>query len=222
MERECARSSVAQRTRDALALLGGFALVFASLVATGCQPGVGSACTLSTDCGTTGALVCDTSEFQGYCTVEDCVPNECPNNAACVLFNPEVPGCAPNDRVQGSRIGQQFCMATCGSNSNCRDGYECKSPLSAPWHAAILDTNQFELVCIPIPLEGADGGNSGYLYDPEAAVCQAVGPVFDADFPPLDASDVMTLDSQAADSEARESEVGEAGESGADATHSGD
>jgi hypothetical protein len=158
----------------------------------------------------TGGLVCDASEFEGYCTVEDCVPNECPNNAACVLFNPAVPGCAPNDRLQGSRISQQFCMAGCSTTSNCRDGYECVNPTLPPWNAVILDNNQDELVCIPMPLETSEGGDaaSASQYDPDAAVCQVVGPAFDANFPLLDASDAMT--------------DGTAAESSVDATRSGD
>jgi len=195
MKRECARSSIANLVLAVIALMG--------LLASGCQPGVGSPCTLSTDCGTTGALVCDTSQFEGYCTVEDCVPDECPNNAACVLFNPEIPGCAPNDHAQGSRIGQQFCMATCGSSSNCRDGYECADPTKSPWYGDILDRTP-AMVCIPMPLESTDAS----LIISDAAVCQTVGPAFDANFPALDASDAMT--------------DGAAVESGADAADSGD
>jgi hypothetical protein len=202
MQREPARSPFATLVLAVMALMG--------LLASGCTPGVGSACTFSTDCGTTGTLVCDTSEFQGYCTVEDCVPDECPTNSACVLFNPQVPGCGYNDRAQGSRIADQFCMATCGSNSDCRDGYECADPTLAPWRAEILDNldNRGVKVCIPMPLEGTDGGGAS-LIEPDAAVCQVEGPPFDAHFDaPDDAFDAM-ID-------------GEAEESGTDAADSGD
>lgn len=179
MKRERASSSTGDVAMALVAFLG--------LVVSGCQPGVGSGCTLSTDCGTTGALVCDTSEFQGYCTVEDCVPDECPNSAACVLFNPVVPGCGPDDYNQGSRISAQFCMATCGSNSNCRDGYECANPTLAPWYADILDNTyagQSVMVCIPIPLETLEvgGGDAAALLysSPDAAVCRTGGSPFDA------------------------------------------
>jgi hypothetical protein len=181
MERERASSSIAAVALAIVALMG--------ILASGCTPGVGSGCTLSTDCGSTGNLVCDTSEFEGYCTVQDCVPDECPNNAACVLFSPAVPGCGYDDRLQGSRVSEQFCMATCGSNSDCRNGYICADPISPPWNALILDkNNQNVTVCIPLPLEGLDGGNSTSAFDPDAAVCQTIGPAFDANFPPLDAA----------------------------------
>jgi hypothetical protein len=203
MEQERASSSLATWALAILALLG--------LLASGCSPGVGSGCTLSTDCGTTGNLVCDTSEFEGYCTVQDCVPNECPNNAACVMFNPTIPGCGYDDYLQGSPVDQQFCMATCGSNSDCRNGYICADPTKSPWNAMLLDStssnSQIVTVCIPLPLEGLDAGNRGF--DPDAAVCQTLGPPFDAaalyaSF----ASDVST------DSAAQES--------GADAADAGD
>jgi hypothetical protein len=139
--------------------------------------------------------------------VEDCVPNECPNNAACILFDPEVPGCGINDRQVS---GQQFCMKTCGSNSDCRDGYECANPTALPWNALSLDINPVQ-VCIPMPLEGVDGGSLTTVFDPDAAVCQTVGPAFDAAFDApnaSDASDAMT--------------DGPAEESGTDAADSGD
>ncbi len=178
--------SAIEASRTTYALTLGLALLLV-LFGMGCTPSVGDSCQLSTDCGSTGTLVCDTSQFDGYCTQLNCVPDQCPNNAACVLFNPSVPGCGYNDRQGGSRISQQFCMATCSSNSNCRDGYICVNPTEAPWFADNLDKNQGELVCIPIPDNGVVGGDSGPLIEPDAAVCQVTGPMWDAFPPPPDA-----------------------------------
>jgi hypothetical protein len=161
-------------------------LLLLGLFSMGCTPQVGDSCVLSTDCGTTGNLVCDTSAFEGYCTQVDCVPGQCPNNAACILFNPSVPGCGYDDRQAGSRIGEQFCMATCSSNSDCRVGYVCANPIEAPWFADNLDAQQTQQVCIPVPVTGTVGGDSGPMEDPDAQVCQLIGPTFDAFPPPPD------------------------------------
>jgi hypothetical protein len=93
---------------------------------------VASLCTLSPECGTS--------------TAEGCVPNTCPNNAACILFLPK-----GYSDLRPTKCVVQSCMPTCGSNSNCGDGYECVSPNSAPWNAfsEILDDDQTELVCLP-------------------------------------------------------------------------
>ncbi len=215
MEREPARSSIA-----ALALA---VLALAMLLVSGCSPGVGSGCTLSTDCGTTGNLVCDTSEFEGYCTVEDCVPDQCPNSAACVLFDPEVPGCGYDDR---RTVGVPFCMATCASNSNCRDGYICVDPMqlmSAPWNAMILDSNSTAHVCLPLPLEGLDGGgNSTSAFNPDAAVCQFIGPAFDASALYASLASDEDAGSDAADLDVANSGDADAGAEDAGAADAGD
>jgi hypothetical protein len=91
-----------------------------------------SVCTLSPDCGTS--------------TVQGCGPNLCPNNGACILFLPK-----GTYSEYGTKCTVSSCMTTCGSSSDCSDGYECVSPRSAPWNgfAIILDDNQEELVCLP-------------------------------------------------------------------------
>ncbi len=206
-----ARPRASGWTLAALALLALGVMVYA-----GCAPGVGSSCALSTDCGATGNLVCDTSQFGGYCTFVNCVPNQCPGTspgqcpktAACVLFNPMVPGCGVNDRQGGSRAGQQFCMQTCSSNSDCRDGYVCADPRQAPWFADILDDCQTELVCIGLPPSGTVGGVSMPPGNPDAAVCQVTGPMFDAGFPPLPeaaADALMSVDAKSSSDAPRES-----------------
>jgi hypothetical protein len=141
---------------------------------------------LSTDCGSTGQLVCDTSEYEGYCTMVDCIANGCPNNAGCIEFYPSVPGCGYDDRAAGSRFSIPFCMATCTSDSDCRTEYVCANPTESPWFADILDNNQQELVCLPLPMTGTPPGGMAENEDPDAAVCQIVGPEWDAGFSSVD------------------------------------
>jgi hypothetical protein len=162
---------------------------------TGCTPSIGDSCALSTDCASDGTRVCDTAEPGGYCTVLNCTGNNlgstCPDNALCVLFNDNVPGC-PFSARSPARTGQAECRNSCNTDSDCRASYLCASPLSPPWSAEILDPNQTIKVCLPA-LSFVDGGigstNYGYdgALDAIPPVCQANGPTFDAGFPPLDA-----------------------------------
>jgi hypothetical protein len=161
----------------------------------GCTPSIGDSCALSTDCATDGTRVCDTAEPGGYCTVLNCTGNNlgstCPDNAFCVLFNPNVPGCPFSAREPG-RTGQSECRNSCNTDSDCRASYLCASPLEEPWAGQILDPNQTLKACLPA-LWFVDGGightNYGYSGPADAVppVCQAAGPTFDAGFPPLDA-----------------------------------
>jgi hypothetical protein len=139
----------------------------------GCTPGIGDKCTLSTDCSVTGTLVCDTSQPSGYCTVLNCTDDSCPNSAVCVMFQSTVPGCAYDDYQSPSRTGRSFCMKHCSQDSDCRqsDGYICGDPTGTPWHAAILDNNQSQGVCIIAP-----GLLSASVPQGNAAVCQATEP----------------------------------------------
>ncbi len=171
-------------------------LVLGVVVETGCTPVIGDSCTLSTDCASDGTRICDTSEPGGYCTVLNCTGNNlgsvCPDNAICVLFNPNVPGC-PFSARSPSRISESQCRNTCSTNSDCRTDYICALPSAPPWSAEILDPDQSAMVCLP-QLVFLDGGISpvNYGYDgslsPDAIppVCQAAGPTFDAGFPPID------------------------------------
>jgi len=86
------------------------ALVAAGLVAaalSACSPLVGDACETSTDCGT--SMYCETSLPSGYCTRRSCERDGCPEVGVCVVFQPAV----------------SYCMASCATDSDCRDGYRC-------------------------------------------------------------------------------------------------
>jgi hypothetical protein len=168
-----------------LRVLAAIALMLSSAALAGCTPKVGDHCVLNTDCGSSGVLVCDDSLPNGYCTQFNCTPDVCQNSAACVAFEPSVPGCPYDDYHSPARTTQTFCMAQCHSDSDCRqsDGYICADPRQPPWNAAIIDDDQAQLVCIPgyssssSLLPNTDSGL------PEGSVCSTSGPVLDAATP---------------------------------------
>ncbi len=145
-----------------------------------CTPSIGDKCVLSTDCSTQGDRLCDTSQPDGYCTEFNCAANSCPDEAACVLFNSNVPGCGYSDRTgaYGSRAARAFCVAKCGNNSDCRGNYVCRSPLASPWNGILLDSDQTKLTCLVPPFTDDDGGADAAIMSPGASppVCSAVGP----------------------------------------------
>jgi hypothetical protein len=125
----------------------------AALGAAGCTPKVGDRCSLNTDCSIDNTRVCDNSQPGGYCTVVNCAPNSCPNNAACVAFQATVPGCPYDDYASPARTARTFCMETCKSDSDCRqsDGYVCRDPSGQPWAARIVDSNYARQICLLPP-----------------------------------------------------------------------
>ena len=151
------------------------ALIGAALTLLGCQPSIGDKCVLSTDCSLRGERLCDTSQPGGYCTVFNCRANQCPEESACVMFQPNVPGCAYNDRAW-QRTGRNFCMVRCESDGDCRAGYVCADPRAVPWSGFILDDDQNQRVCIPPELEGGpapDGVPGEAAGAGEPPVCRA-------------------------------------------------
>lgn len=90
---------------------------------------------------------------EGYCTVQGCDFSTCPDEAVCVRFftgdfdnrtcDPTVAqaDCAPGGAVGCCSLDElcainghcvprasevRYCMRTCGSDGDCRDGYECR------------------------------------------------------------------------------------------------
>jgi hypothetical protein len=162
-------------------------LYLALVLVAGCTPEIGDKCVLSTDCSTRGDRLCDTSQPDGYCTQFNCMKNSCPDEAACVLFNASIQGCGYDDRSggYGSRVARPFCIASCGQNSDCRSGYICADPRTAPWSGFVQDDVQDKRVCLVIPSDyNPDGGTPVISSQPPALVCGPVGPKV----PPIDAS----------------------------------
>lgn len=98
-------------------------LVFAALAllaAPSCKKVIGDSCTTGIDCSLQGDRVCDTTQVGGYCTIQNCDPGACPDDAVCVAFNAQAP-----------RLTRRFCMAACNDDSDCRDEYRCVIPSAA-------------------------------------------------------------------------------------------
>ncbi len=74
----------------------------------GCAAGIGDECSTSSDCLVDNA-VCDTTVPDGYCTRTPCESGACGEDAVCIEY--------PN--------GETFCMASCDSNDDCREGFRC-------------------------------------------------------------------------------------------------
>lgn len=130
-----------------LAILASAVLAFA-----GCGDEIGDSCSLSSDCSPDGDRVCDTSSFEGYCTIRGCTYDSCPDGSTCVRFfsgtfagrdcdrdiedmlDPDDPSkicsldeiCTLEGRCAPRANEERFCMKTCDSSSDCRDGYECR------------------------------------------------------------------------------------------------
>lgn len=155
--------------------LARLALAGAAALLAGCTPSIGDACSFATECSARGDRICDTTQPGGYCTVANCGPTTCPEGSLCVLFGAREPGCATNDRAT-PRFAQSFCMASCGSDSDCRGEYTCASPTGLPWAGRILDDAFEASVCLARPSVNAalDAGAA------DAAVCSSAGPVVPA------------------------------------------
>ncbi|MGM0577034.1 MAG: hypothetical protein ACQEXJ_15015 [Myxococcota bacterium] len=83
------------------------ALFAAGVLAGGCRSMVGDSCEADSDCGR--GLFCEQSLPGGYCTIDECVDDACPDEAVCVRFD------AYTD----------FCMRACDGDGDCRDDYAC-------------------------------------------------------------------------------------------------
>ena len=118
-------------------------IVLVALAATtaACGSKIGDSCTAAADCATEGGRQCDTASPGGYCTIAGCDLGTCPEEATCVQFfsviNVDKTCAQPTDctideicTVGGFCAARdselRFCMATCSSHGDCRDGYECR------------------------------------------------------------------------------------------------
>lgn len=112
-----------------------------ALFAFGCSPKIGDDCNSSTDCSLRGDRLCDSTQPGGYCTVFNCEPDGCPEEAQCVAFQASLdPVCV--DPQQYPRFRRSFCMKRCENDGDCRDGYDCVNMAGAnAWAAIVVDND---------------------------------------------------------------------------------
>ena len=123
-------------------------LLAALLLVAACDDEIGDECSLSSDCSPQGDRFCDISSPGGYCTIIGCDHDSCPEESVCVRFF----SVSDSDRVCDPRAEDvsedtcsadelctltetcvprtaevRFCMRKCEFNSDCREGYECRT-----------------------------------------------------------------------------------------------
>jgi hypothetical protein len=109
----------------------------------GCKPKIGEDCATSVDCSISGDRLCDVTQPSGYCTVFNCEPNQCPDEAACVAFSEGT--CS--SVIVSTRFRRTFCMRTCEDDSDCRGGsYRCID-VSRDQSRRIVDANPNQRIC---------------------------------------------------------------------------
>ena len=91
------------------------ALVLSLGLTTACAPAIGDDCTNDAQCSTGDGEVCDISVEGGYCTVQDCQVNGCPDDAVCITFDQT----------------SSYCMAYCEDDDECRDGQVCRRDIGS-------------------------------------------------------------------------------------------
>jgi hypothetical protein len=86
-----------------------------------CSPEIGDECNTALDCSASGTRLCDMTQRGGYCTLEGCEENTCPEEAVCVQFGRRIEG------QSVERLARTFCMYKCDSDGDCRtdDKYQC-------------------------------------------------------------------------------------------------
>ena len=120
-------------------------VVVVALLAVGCGKEIGDSCIVSSDCSPNGDRICvDPDTFGGYCTIQGCDFDTCPEESACVRFftghfeNKDCTRatqdvdcsldelCSLQNKCVPRSSEVRFCMKKCGSDGDCRDNYECR------------------------------------------------------------------------------------------------
>ena len=124
----------------------------------GCGKEIGDECFVNSDCSPNGDRQCIDAEdpssrivdHDGYCTIQGCDFDTCPDEAVCVRFftgsfanrpcdplteddgDPAHDQCSFDElcSIAGSCVPRsaesRFCMRKCDSDGDCRDHYECR------------------------------------------------------------------------------------------------
>jgi len=144
-------------------------------LAAGCKPKIGDDCKISTDCSAAGDRLCDITAPGGYCTVFNCEPGACPEDESlCVQFGAQrSPVDACQDPQSPSPYARTFCMATCDSDSDCRDGYQCEAlDVDNEWNAILIDTDRGNKACM-VKVTALQAGAGGSPPEGFGDVCHA-------------------------------------------------
>jgi hypothetical protein len=136
--------------------MGRALLLFAITTLVGCRPEIGDECETSVDCSPTGDRLCDITQPGGYCTIFNCEPDTCPDEAACIEYAAQpstLPEC--RDPHATTRYQRSFCLKKCDDDSDCRDErYVCtRIAPGNPWGAINVDTSGEVKVCT-VPFSG--------------------------------------------------------------------
>ncbi len=114
-----------------------------AFVAVGCGKEIGDACVVNVDCDPSGGQrLCIDQSNEGYCTIQGCDYGTCPDEAVCVRFFTgafENRDCQTNadcsldelcnltNKCVPRSAEVRYCMRTCESHGDCRDGFECRN-----------------------------------------------------------------------------------------------
>jgi hypothetical protein len=113
-------------------------LVAAALLSVACGRKIGDSCKSSIDCSQESERLCDISQPDGYCTVEGCDEQSCPDSAVCIRFFPRLfltrkcgAGCSAeeicvDDSCAPRASERRYCAHPCGGDGDCRGGYQCR------------------------------------------------------------------------------------------------
>lgn len=148
------------------------AALLASPALVGCTPQIGNKCTSSTDCSLRGDRLCDTTQPGGYCTIFNCEPGTCPDEAQCVAFNNTIDPVCTDPRIP-LRFQRTFCMKRCEKGGDCRNDYVCGNLTAGnPWNATVIDADPAgTAVCIsPAIATPSSSGGSALCYPYDAGL----------------------------------------------------
>jgi hypothetical protein len=187
------------------------AVAVAALYLVGCKPEIGDECTVSSDCSAAGDRLCDNTQPGGYCTIFNCEPGTCPEEAICVAFGSSistVPACV--DPQRRSRYEEIYCVKNCEDDDDCRGGYACVDlgdPAQNPGRAVVVEYGSVDgRVCLvpysvlPMPPDRSSEvctGNKGPFKEIDAGTNDAQPGDSGADAPPDAASDGDAADGAA-------------------------
>lgn len=139
------RRSLEPELRIVVWLVRGLALgLVLGLMLSACGKKIGDGCSSSIDCSPNGDRLCDFTQPGGYCSIQGCDAETCPDGALCVEW-----------RGEPSRTLETWCNSDCGRDQDCRTGYVCLVASSIVDErgaalARVLDEGREEQgICVP-------------------------------------------------------------------------